>query len=230
MPHFSVDQNKDGTVRKILKDGSEFQSAIQLEQLFSIVTIYFETAKQNLDQMREQHDSKIRRRFGLQCFLMSLIGLEAFTNTYFLAYSQQVKNDDIEARVKRNHGAISKKISDLVKMAFDDLLPDHENLIQKIFDLTQLRHEIVHPRWTPSSVTFQSDSELTIQGLTENRQAVFEDEQFCREALFWCLLVIASVGQASGNKNSEGFIFHWTANYGLTMAMIQSELGIDSNS
>jgi hypothetical protein len=47
-----------------------------------------------------------------------------------------------------------------------------------------------------------------------------------REALLWCLLAVARIGEARGHQELSGFMFHWTGNYGLTLDMIISQLGI----
>jgi len=224
MAEFVFEQNADGTIQKILKDGNPQNTEVRLEQVFSVVTIYFESARHNLAQMNGENDSRSRRRLGMQCFLMSLMGLEAFTNTYFLLRGREQKNSSIERRVNENHGSITKKIESLVKMTFGELLEDQKMLIGQIYQLTQLRHEIVHPKWTPASLEIQSENCIILEGLTENRQAIFEEEKICREALFFCLLVIARVGQISNSQNIEGFLFHWTGFFGLTLDAIVQEV------
>ncbi|MCR5870904.1 MULTISPECIES: hypothetical protein [unclassified Sphingomonas] len=67
---------------------------------------------------------------------------------------------------------------------------------------------------------------LAISGLVQNFQAAFEAPVFCREALMWCLLIVARVGKARGSADLSGFLFHWTGIYGLTEAHILNELGL----
>jgi hypothetical protein len=58
---------------------------------------------------------------------------------------------------------------------------------------------------------------IRIGGLVENQQAIFDDIVFSRETLWWCLLVVARIGQSRGEKDLRGFLFHWTGNYDLTL-------------
>ncbi|WP_428408679.1 hypothetical protein [Hyphococcus sp.] len=226
MPHFFLRQSDDGAIEQVLKDGEPHQEAVQLEQLYTIVTIYFRLASRNIEQMSQLERCEERRGFGLQSFLMSLTGLEAFTNTFFHLRSQELDSDEMLNRIKQNHGSLSQKIKDLILLSSDGPVRNQDTLIAQIFSLSQLRNEIVHPRWTPSSVTLQR---IAINGLVENRQAIFESVQFCREALFWCLLVIARIAQARGFEDIRGFMFHWTANYDLSLPAILQELGLPAD-
>lgn len=48
MAHFYIDSNDDGSVRRILRDGELHAEGVSLEQLFSIVTLYFKLAASNI--------------------------------------------------------------------------------------------------------------------------------------------------------------------------------------
>ena len=213
----------------MFKDGEPHQDPVRLEQLFSVVTIYFKLATFNLGQMAQQERGEGRRYFGLQSFLMSLTGLEAFTNTFFHLRGQELGNNAILKRIEQSYGSLSQKIRELIALTPDGPIRDQDQLINQIFMLSQLRNEIVHPRWVPSSLTVQGNTPVTIYGLVENRQALFEDRQLCREALLWCLLVVARIATARGHEDVSGFMFHWTANYGLTLPAILQELGLPAN-
>lgn len=226
MPHFIFDSNEDGTIARILKDGQPHDEAVRLEQAFSIVTTYFRLAASNVARMEGEAQRDARRSLGLQSFLMSLTGLEAFTNTYFHLRARELDSQTIISRIEQTHGSLSRKIEELVAMTGDGPLVDQDALIQRVFELAQLRNELVHPRWVPSALTIGGDVPVHIDGLVENRQAIFEDEVLCREALLWCLLVVARVGQARGNQDLSGFMFHWTANYGLTLEAVLQGLGL----
>lgn len=229
MPHFSVELNDDGAVCGVLRDGQPCQGSVVLEQLFSIVKIYFKLAGSNLAHMAQQQQSEQRRCFGLQSFLMSLTGLEAFTNTYFHLRGQELGNGAILERVEVRRGPLAQKIEDLIALTPDGPIRDQDQIIGRVFALSQLRNEIVHPRWTPSSMTLQGAAPVVIAGLVENRHALFEDQRFCREALLWCLLVVARIAVTRGDRDASGFMFHWTANYGLTLPAILQELGLPAD-
>lgn len=83
MPHFNVEVGEDGTVTSVLKDGDPYMAAVRLEQVYKVVSTYFRLASDHLRAMSEQASAAELRGFGLQSFVMSLTGLEAFANTYF---------------------------------------------------------------------------------------------------------------------------------------------------
>ena len=104
---------------------------------------------------------------------------------------------------------------------------DQEALLARIFQLSSLRNALVHPRWVPSSLQLSLGAPIFIEGLVENFQAQFEDQRFCHESLFWCLLVVARIAEARGSSDISGFMFHWTGNYGLTLPMILQQLRLN---
>lgn len=226
MPHYVFESDEGGNIARILKDGQPHNQSVHLEQLYSIVTVYFRLASEHLGRMASLQDRNARRCAGLQSFLMGLTGLEAFTNTFFHLRAQELGSEEMMARIAQTHGSLSMKMTDLVAMAPDGPLVDQEVLLDRIFELSQLRNEIVHPRWTPSALTIAGEVPVNIMGLVENRQAMFEDETLCQEALLWSLLAVARIGQARGYQELSGFMFHWTGNYGLTLDIITSQLGI----
>lgn len=225
MPHFLFESNDDGSIARILKDGQPLEGPVRLEQLHSVVTIYFRLAAEHVARMTELEDRDQRRAAGLQSFLMSLTGLEAFTNTYFHLRAQELGSEQMLLRIRQTHGSLSRKIGELIAMTPESQLVGQADVLDRIFELSQLRNEIVHPRWTPSALTITGGVPVKIMGLVENPQAVFEDAALCREALFRCLLVVARVGQARGHAEVSGFLFHWTGNYGLTLDAILDQLG-----
>src|SRR3546814_11760151 len=50
---------------------------------------------------------------------------------------------------------------------------------------------------------------MMIAGLFDNPQKLFEDREFCREALRWCLLIVARIGMR-GNPDDARFVEFWT--------------------
>src|SRR3546814_2446890 len=85
MPHFELDLDQDGSARAIYKDGELIDGAISLESPNSIVQTYFVSAVRNIDAMTVGDDQdgereRDHRHFGLQAFLLSIVGTEAFLN------------------------------------------------------------------------------------------------------------------------------------------------------
>ena len=228
MPHFTFIQNEDGTIRQTLKDGQPHNEDVALEQLYSVVTTYFDAANVNLGRLRVEEDKKAKRHFGLQAFLMGLTGIEAFTNTYFHLRAQELGSSEMLERIEQTHGSLSRKIVELMAMTPDGPLRNQDQLIERVFTLSQLRNEMVHPRWVPASLALYADGTvpLMIDGMVENRQRRFEDFDFCRDAITWCLLLIARVGQSRGHQDVSGFMFHWTGRYGLRLETLLSTLGL----
>jgi hypothetical protein len=224
MALFVIETNEDGSTSRILKDGQPHVGAVTLEQWNSIVKIYFDLAQQNLLQIEEGMPNEVRRKLGLQSFIMSLTGLEAFTNTYFRIRADELHNEQMLARINQTHGSLSRKIEELIHLSGDGPIENQANLIDRIYRMSQLRNDVLHPRWAPSSVILDGQIPIVIHGMAENPQKIFEDQQFCRESLYWCLSLIARV---SRTDDIEGFMFHWTGNYGLTLAMIDAVLGCE---
>jgi len=225
MPHFTLMTDEDGVVQQVLKDG-ESSGEVTLEQCYAIVTVYFRSAESNVKAMEASADRSERRSLGLQSFLMSLTGLEAFANTFFHARARDIGNDQMVKRIGQPHGSLSRKIEELI--ALSDLAPlqDQQVLLDRVFQLSQLRNEIVHPRWDPATLTVAGAQAVHLDGLVENRQALFEDPALCREALAWCLLVIARIAQAQGAQDISSFMFYWTDNYDLGLNAILEALGL----
>ncbi len=229
MADFVFDVDSEGTIKNITKDGKPHSGTVALEQHYSIVKIYFKSAADNINQMRKFDDSGIRRMFGMQSFIMCLTGLEAFANTFFLQLANELGNDSIMAQLKKNHGSLSKKIEKLIELSFESKIKNQDVLITKIFEYSQLRNEIVHPRWEPASALINHAEPIVFQGMVENLQATFEDLNFCLIALYWSLLLIARIGESCGNTNASGFLFHWTDNYGIIIENIEKALGLSVN-
>jgi hypothetical protein len=228
MADFFIELNDDDTIRRILRDGVPDESGVRLEQLYSVVTIYFQLAKLNLAQMRATEDAERKRGHGLQAFLMSLTGLEAFTNTYFLLRAQQLDNTAVEQRIGQTHGSLTRKIRELINLTGDPEVHEQAGLLDRIFGLSEMRNALMHPRWVPSSVLLNFSVPIQMNGLVENRQAQFENEDFCHEAMLWCLLLVARIGESRSPGRSDGFLFHWTGNYGMTLQTILNGLGLDA--
>lgn len=226
MAHYHLETNDDGGIRRILRDGEPNPTSVSLEQLFSIVTLYFKVAGSNL-QLLEKEDSKpLRRAYGVQAFIMSLTGVEAFTNTYFKLRGDELADPRLPERVGKRHGSVTRKIEELLAMTPEGTIEDQATIIARLHELSLLRNTLVHPQWEPASMTLGGTAPVMIQGLVHNFQAAFEDSSFCREALMWCLLLVGRIGKARGNADLSAFLFHWTGIHGLTEAKLMSELGL----
>jgi len=135
MLHFIFKSNDDGTTAQILKDGQPLDEAVRLEQAYSVVTIYFRIAADNLARMPGEERRETRRSLGLQSFIISLTGLEAFTNTYFHMRARELGSQEIVTRIEQTHGSLSRKIEELVAMSGDGPLVDQDALIRRVFEL-----------------------------------------------------------------------------------------------
>ena len=204
--------------------------AVRLEPAYAIVSTYFKLAGGNLRPMICDVDAEMRRFHGLQAFLMSLTGVEAFTNVFFLLHGREHSNPAVLQINAERHGPLVPRIDRLIDSAFGAAIIDQARILQRIRDLYQLRNEIVHPRWEPASMTLGGAATIHIEGLCQNFQSTFESPEFCREAYLWCLLLVMRIGQAAGNANPESFCFFWTGVSGLTEAWIVAELDLQGAS
>jgi len=224
MPHFHIETNDDDSVRQIWRDGVPHLEGAHLEQLYAIVTLYFKVAGANIQNIEQERKTSLRRAYGVQSFVMALTGLEAFTNTYFKLRAGELDNEVMVKRVSQKHGSLTNKIKELLAMTPEVQIEGQVMVLDKLHELSQLRNALVHPQWEPASITLASEVSISITGLVQNFQAAFEDPVFCREAFMWCMLLVARVGRARGNKDVAGFLFHWTGIYGLSEQQILSEL------
>jgi|LNAP01.1.fsa_nt_gb hypothetical protein len=210
MPHFELDLDQDGSARAIYKDGELIEGAISLESPNSIVQTYFASAIRNIDAMTVGDDpdgdrARDNRHFGLQSFLMSLVGTEAFLNIYFHQLGNLQGLPDV-IDLATSDKPIEHKLSHLPRRAFGSPLPNSKKLCAKMRELYDLRSNMVHPKWTPSSIAFDG---MMYAGFVDNQQKLFENREFCRETLRWCLLVIARIGVHSGSTRWD-FVYNWS--------------------
>lgn len=209
MSHFEFDFNEDGSIHAIYKDGEPYERGISLETPNSLVRTYFETAMRELAAMKSDDDpdyySADNRSHGLQSFLMSLVGTEAFLNVYFHVAGLQ-SGSDAAVDLATNDKTIEHKLAHLPRLIWGEPLQGSKKLCAKIRELYSLRSNLVHPKYAPSSISMQG---MIIAGLFDNPQKLFEDREFCREALRWCLLVVARVG-VRGNPTDTRFVEFWT--------------------
>ena len=210
MPHFQLITNEDGSIAQILCDGVPYQEAVRLEPAYAIVSTYFKLAAGNLNSMTPEKDAELRRFHGLQAFLMSLTGVEAFTNVFFLIYGRERQDARLLEINAERFGPLVPRLARLIDQAFAAPLAEQDQLLTRIRELYQLRNTIVHPRWNPTSMTLGGPVPVHIDGLIQNFQATFENASFCREAFLWCLLLVVRIASAAGNTDPAAFCFFWT--------------------
>lgn len=222
MPHFTILTNEDGSVAQILRDGKPHGGRVTFEPPHQIVSTYFKIARTNLDAMGTAQESDRKRHYGLQSFLMSLTGVEAFTNVFFQGLARERNNPEL-AKVSAEQGPLIERLRACLALAFDEPLPEQDTLLVRIQRLYRLRNDIVHPRWKPVSISF---SGIDLIDMCQNFQATFEDQNFCEEAFWWCVALVARVGTASGNGAIEAPCFYWAGIYMLTEAELSEKLGL----
>lgn len=210
MSHYELDMDEQGNTRAIYKDGELIES-VNLESPNSFVQTYFAAAVRNLAAMKNVDEdpygdvARDNRHFGVQCFLMSLLGVEAFLNIYFHQVGLERGLENV-IDLANSDRAIEHKLAHLPRQAFGTTLPHSKKLCGRMRSLYDLRSRLVHPKFTPSSVVFDG---WMYAGFAENEQKRFEDSEYCREALRWCLLVIARIGVHSGTTRWD-FVYNWT--------------------
>ena len=224
MSHFEFDFNEDDSIHAIYRDGTRIEGGISLESPNSVSRTYFEIAIRELKAMKAEddpdHDGAENRRHGLQAFLMSLVGTEAFLNVYFHVAGLEV-GSEAAIDLSTNDKTIEHKLAHLPRQIWGEPLPGSKKLCAKIRELYNLRSNLVHPKYAPSSLFMQG---MMIAGLFDNPQKLFEDREFCREALRWCLLVVARVGER-GNPTDQRFVEFWTR-ISDTNATLSAALGV----
>ncbi len=223
MAHFEIQQDQDGKICEIIRDGKKVAAPFKLEQPDSIVKIYFDIASSSLLQLEtvEQHEK--RRAFGLQSFLMSLTGLEAFANTYFQMRGDELSNPSIKELINKESGKMTERLKTLIKAVGDGPLVDQQDLIASIGQLAAARNGLVHPKWAQSTIEFGSQGPF-ISGLVENPHIPFESPVYCRRALLTCLLFVARVAEVRKVQQMEAFIFRWTGISNISLPGLLSEL------
>jgi hypothetical protein len=222
MPHFHFELERDGKIREIYKDGVAVDGRVRLEMSNSIVQTYFSGAWNNVRAMVSDQDPKEARHYGLQAFLMSLVGLEAFVNVYFHRLAIANANQKMHDVLGRKNQTIEGKLGNLPVLAFGKSLPDQKHLNRKMRELYNMRSAIVHPKLELSSLLLGN---WISTDMVENFQQVFEDRQFVLESLQWCLLTVARIGLASNDSSGDRFLSFWTT-IGDTNDSLSSALGV----
>ncbi|EQB32542.1 hypothetical protein [Sphingobium ummariense] len=207
--YFEDEEGSDGRIKQIWKDGKPHNKSVRLEMPQAIVQTYFKAAMQNLSQMTPNEDDREHNRhFGLQAFLMSLVGLEAFLNVHFHMQGRVRKLGKVVKAATSDNIKVESKISNQAFACYGKHIVGQKLINKKIRELYDMRSAIVHPKWEPSSLGMTG---LMIEDMVDNFQRAFEDRLFCREALQWCLLVIARIGMLQWPDNPDPFMQMWTS-------------------
>jgi hypothetical protein len=205
MPHFYFETDGEGRVAHIYRDGAPQEGPVTLETPQAVVQSYFSAALRSLRAMNIDMLDRELRDYGLQSFVMSLTGLEAFVNVYFHRRGFAEGNAELMRRADERR-PVEHKLSHLPRLAFGSNLPDQRMLNRKVRELYSLRSTIVHPKLELSSMRYEN---IAINGMVQNFQKAFEDPEFCREALQWCLLIVGRVGLAA-QEMGDMFVTYWT--------------------
>lgn len=228
MPHFEFVYQDDGSerIKFVLKDGQPTTKTVRLEMPNAIVQTYFKASFANLRKMTTNDDDREgNREFGLQSFLMSLTGLEAFSNVFFHLAGMERNLPDVVKACRTGEQTVEHKIKNLATACYGKSIADGKMINRKVRELYDLRSAIVHPKWEPVSLDMGG---VAFAGMSDNFQQLFEDREYVREALRWCLLVVARVGLLAGSETGSGFVMRWTS---LTDSneTLSEQLGINPN-
>jgi hypothetical protein len=145
MAHYYFETDDEGEITRVLKDGQPHDGGFVLEQAFAIVRVYFKAADKILSEIAENEEQERCRMVGLNAFLMSMTGLEAFTNVYFHLRALDLGSEAILTRLAKRSGGLRKRITELLALTPDGPLIDQDSLMDRLHHLVQLRNSIVHP-------------------------------------------------------------------------------------
>jgi hypothetical protein len=221
--NFEYDDDGSGRIKAIYREGKRLTKGIRLELPSAIVQTYFKAAFRNCRAMTENEDDREDNRHnGLQSFLMSLVGLEAFLNIHFHMVGREKSLPEVIKAVTVGKSTVESKIKNLSYACYNKHLTDQKLISKKIRELYDLRSAIVHPKWEPMTLGM---AEMVIDGMSDNFQQVFEDREFVREAMRWCLLVVVRVGLLNNPETADLFMKRWTT-FSDTNETLSRDLGI----
>lgn len=227
MPHFHIISDESGSVVRIERDGKNIRGPLQLEQAFSVSSFYFKAAAVNLDNLVRPENLELREQYGVQAFLLSLTGVEAFLNTCYLLRAQESGNQELVSAVNSKSGKLQDRLKEFVRLSGDAPLQDLQQITDRLSKLSIFRHSLVHPRWVPSSLDMSGGLSMSFGGLVENARLPVKDHLFCVEAFWWCIYAVALVGVSRGSVPLDGFLFHWTGLFNIDMKSVRAKLAIE---
>jgi hypothetical protein len=159
---FEYEPNTDGRIKTIYKDGKSLKKSVRLEMPQNIVQTYFTSAAVNLSEMTTDPEHRQRNRhYGLQAFLMSLVGLEAFLNVHFHMLGREMNLPRVVEAVTTGNGTVQSKIKNPSHACYGTHIPGQRTINKRIRELYNLRSDIVHPKGEPSRIGMPG---LIIQG------------------------------------------------------------------
>ena len=223
---FEYADDNSGRIKAIYRDGKQITKPIRLEMPSAIVQTYFKAAFRNCRAMTESDDDREdNRQHGLQSFLMSLVGLEAFLNIHFHMVGREKNLPEVIKAVTAGTSTVESKIKNLSYACYGKHLAGQKTINKKIRELYDLRSAIVHPKWEPMTLGM---AEVVFDGVADNFQQAFEDREFVREAMRWCLLVVARVGLLNNPETADLFMNRWTT-FSDTNESLSRDLGISED-
>ena len=175
--------------------------------------------------MQSETDDFTLEMLGVQSFILALTGLEAFINTYFLQRANETNNLALESKINLVKGNVGERLKKMPKLSSDRPLVEQSRLINELKTLSELRNAIVHPRWNPSSVSFQSQLPIQIHGLVINIRGVLRDQEFCESAFWKTILPIARIAEQREIEQIQEFLFHWTGLVGCSLSDVLAGAG-----
>ena len=216
MPHFIFHNTEDGSISHITKDGEHLATSVTLVHPNQIIRTYFQAAARAL----VVHDAAVgideKIQIGVQGFLASLFGLEAFLNVFFLIAAREHGNVALEHSVENSKLQVISKLKNWPYQLYGAYIQNQRNVCGRLRWLYDVRNNLVHPRMEWSTLWTNG---LAIDGVVENPQRPLADSAYCQQAFELTLLAVLRIGSISGTHNTSQFCGHWTG-----IQAIESEL------
>jgi len=215
MPLFVFHSNEDGSISHTTKDGDILVEPVTLVHPNQIIRTYFQSASRALvEHDAVEGDEKVQ--VGVQGFLASLFGLEAFLNVFFLVAAREHGNATLESAIESDNLQVTSKLKNWPQQIYGAYIQNQKEVGKRLTSLYKLRNELVHPHMEWSTLWM---SGVMLEGVVENPQRPLADRAFCQQAFELTLLAVLRVGLLASPQQAAQFCAQWTG-----VHAIESEL------